>query len=223
MIIYTSITNNYDELAPPFIHPEVDYICFYDGKKPEAEGWEYIELDVDISCPVRKSYHPKHCPNLYFENDSETVWIDGCYPVTQRIVEYSFDIFKTKDFVLQKHPERRSLIHEFSKLYSHGFSTRDECIEMAEKIKMCGYSLSDYKQTINCVIWRRLTPDVINWCNTWREWYMSGVNRDQVSSAIAEYLTIKAEHVDCIVNLGDKRRRKVKYEEVYNLHPIPVS
>ena len=224
MIFYTSVTNNYDRLAsPPEIPEEIDvrFVCFYDGDQPDADGWEYIKLELDEECPVRRSYHPKHCPHLYFENNSETVWVDGCYPLDERMVAYAFDIFKTKDFVLQKHPEGRSLIHEFSKLYSHGFSSYDECIKMAEKIKDTRYKLSNYEQTINCMIWRRLTPDVIKWCDVWREWYISGVNRDQVSSSIAEYLTIKADRVDCIVNLGNKSRRNFSYESVYDLHPLP--
>ena len=141
MIIYTCITNLYDKLESPYNHPDVEYICFYDGEKPDAEGWKYIELQQDIISPVRRSYLPKHCPHLFFEKNSETVWIDGCYPVDQRIVEYSLELFKTKDFVLQTHPEKRSLIHEFSKLYAHGFSTKDECIEMAKKIKKEGLGL----------------------------------------------------------------------------------
>ena len=42
MIFYTSITNGYDKLSSP---PEVDarFVCFYDGDKPETDGWEYIK------------------------------------------------------------------------------------------------------------------------------------------------------------------------------------
>ena len=39
MIIYTSITNGYDKLVSPPIADDVLFICFYDGAKPDAEGW----------------------------------------------------------------------------------------------------------------------------------------------------------------------------------------
>ena len=48
MIFYTSITNGYDRLASP---PQVDhkFICFYDGDKPDVDGWEYIKLEnIDL-------------------------------------------------------------------------------------------------------------------------------------------------------------------------------
>ena len=48
MIIYTSITNGYDKLEEPYDCEGVRYVCFYDGEKPDAEGWEYIELDLSL-------------------------------------------------------------------------------------------------------------------------------------------------------------------------------
>ena len=127
MIFYTCITNGYDKLAPP---PKSDarFVCFYDGDKPETEGWEYIKLEIDEPCPVRKSYHPKHCPHLYFDKYAYTVWIDACYPISDYIAEFSKLIFEEHDFVLQRHPEERSLFKEFQKLYEHGFSTNDEIL-----------------------------------------------------------------------------------------------
>ena len=67
MIFYTAITNGYDKLAPPPIADDVLFICFYDGDKPDVDGWIYIPIEIEEKCPVRKSYHPKHCPHLYFD------------------------------------------------------------------------------------------------------------------------------------------------------------
>ena len=170
MIFYTSITNGYDKIISP---PKVDhrFVCFYDGDKPEVDGWEYIKLEIDEPCPVRKSYHPKHCPHLYFDNNVETVWIDASYAITHDIVESSANLFLSHDFVMQKHPENRTLLTEFAKLYREGFSSKDEIVEMCKNIRDIGYNLSFYNQTINSLIWRKLTPEVIDWCETWREWY----------------------------------------------------
>ena len=88
MIFYTSITNGYDKLSPPPIS-DVKFICFYDGDKPSTDGWEYRKIVIDEECPVRKSYHPKHCPQLYFPPNTVTVWIDAAYAITNELVEYS--------------------------------------------------------------------------------------------------------------------------------------
>ena len=85
MIFYTSITNGYDKLSSPPIADDVLFICFYDGDKPDVDGWIYIPLEIEEKCPVRKSYHPKHCPHLYFDKGAVTVWIDACYPISDYI------------------------------------------------------------------------------------------------------------------------------------------
>tara|TARA_B100001093_G_scaffold451535_1_gene459051 strand:+ start:1024 stop:2550 length:1527 start_codon:yes stop_codon:yes gene_type:complete len=216
MIFYTSITNGYDKLSTP-PKSDVKFICFYDGDKPDTDGWEYRKIEIDEECPVRKSYHPKHCPHLYFDADAITVWIDASYIITNDLIEYSKDIFEEYDFVLQRHPDKRSMIAEFEKLYYDGFSTRDEIYDMCKRIKEVKYPLKYYDQTINCVIWRRLTPDVIEWGKVWREWYDNGVNRDQISSSIAEFLVVKAHRVDLAIDMGQSSRVK-SYGDSYKLH-----
>ena len=216
MIFYTSITNGYDKLSPPPIS-DVKFICFYDGDKPSTDGWEYRKIVIDEECPVRKSYHPKHCPQLYFPPNTVTVWIDAAYAITNELVEYSKILLDKHDFVLQRHPDNRTLIEEYEKLYYHGFSTREEIIDMCKRIKNIKFPVKFYDQTINCVIWRRLTPKVTEWCKVWREWYDIGVNRDQVSSSIAEFLVVKAHRVDLAIDMTKSTRVK-SYGESYNLH-----
>ena len=228
MIFYTSITNGYDELSPPpksdtqlgyfkKLYESVKFVCFYDGEKPEVEGWEYRHIEIEEECPVRKSYHPKHCPHLYFDAEEITVWIDASYPITNELIEYSYVLFNDHDFVLQRHPTRRTLIYEFKKLYLHGFSTRDEILDMCRRIKSIGFPLKFFDQTINCVIWRRLTPKIIEWCKVWRKWYDEGVNRDQISSSIAEFLVVKAHRIDLQIDINNTTRIK-SYSDSYKLH-----
>jgi len=231
IIFYTCVTNGYDKIVEPYKDPDVRYVCFYDdGVEPEAKGWEYIPLTVNGTCPVRRSYHPKHCPHLYFEQGETTVWVDASYEVTEALVNESKIILDDCDFALQEHPSKRTLLAEFGKLYEKGFSTEEEIISMANKIKQIGYSLDEYNQTINSVIWRVLTPEVITWCEVWRQWYDIGVNRDQVSSAIAEFVMAKKYRVPMIFK---PRRVKIKaemertnrlkeYWQSYEIHDAPT-
>lgn len=107
MIFYTSITNGYDRLESPPV-TDARFVCFYDGDKPEVEGYEYIKLEIDEECPVRKSYHPKHRPDLYFDSNECTVWFDACYTISNFIVNLSRELFDKNDFVMQKHPDART-------------------------------------------------------------------------------------------------------------------
>ena len=230
IIFYTCVTNGYDKIVEPYKDPDVKYVCFYDdGVEPEAKGWEYIKLTVEGTCPVRRSYHPKHRPDLYFDKGSTTVWVDASYEITQSLINESKIIFKDCDFALQEHPSKRSLPSEFAKLYGEGFSTKEEILSMAKKIKTIGYTLNEYNQTINSVIWRVLTPEVIRWCYIWRQWYDLGINRDQVSSAIAEHIvsnqyripmSFKPRRVKIKVEMERTNRQK-EYWQSYDMHDKP--
>ena len=230
IIFYTCVTNGYDKIVEPYKDPDVRYVCFYDdGVEPEAEGWEYIKLTIEGTCPVRRSYHPKHRPDLYFDEGATTVWVDASYEITESLVNESKIIFEDCDFALQEHPSKRTLPSEFAKLYGEGFSTKEEILSMARKIKTIGYTLNEYNQTINSVIWRVLTPEVIRWCIIWRQWYDLGINRDQVSSAIAEHImsnqyripmSFKPRRVKIKVEMERTNRQK-EYWQSYDMHDKP--
>ena len=90
MIFYTCITNGYDKVPDVFYDPDCKYICFHDGSiDTTKEPWIYIELDEKEECPVRRSYHPKHCPHLYFDEGDYVVWVDGSYNITRELIDYA--------------------------------------------------------------------------------------------------------------------------------------
>jgi hypothetical protein len=209
VIIYTCITNGYDSISEDnYYDPDVRYVCFYDGDLEKIGPWEFIKLNLDIECPVRRSYHPKHLPHHYFDAGEITLWIDGSYTITKEIVEKFKTEFLEYDLVLQKHPAERNLLEEFSKLYYHGFSSEEQCVSMAKKIVENGYPLSDYNQTINCIVYRKLTEEINRWSECWRKWYDLGVNRDQISSALAEWEIKKAHRIDLLVDMTKSTRAK---------------
>lgn len=221
MIIYTCITNGYDRISEEnYYDPDIRYVCFYDGELEKIGDWEFIELDLDIQCPVRRSYHPKHLPHHYFDAGEYTLWVDASYTITREVVEYFKNMVNRYEFVLPRHPAQRNLLEEFSKLYYHGFSSEKECLDMAKKIRDIGYDLDEYEQTINCVVYRKLTPQVNAWSEAWRKWYDLGVNRDQISSAIAEHEVMKAIRRDLIVDMSKSTRVK-QYGENYSLLEKP--
>lgn len=227
MIFYTCITNGYDSIPDAYVEEGCRYVLFHDGSIPTTKGpWEYVHLDdlnVELpDCPVRKSYVIKHEPHIYFTQSSDlTVWVDAAYNITRDLVEYSRKLFRHPHsfVVLQEHPDPRSLLEEFNKLYAEGFSDSLEITKMSERM-LAGYNpypKKDYKQTINCVVWRHNFQECRQWSRAWARWYRRGVNRDQIASALAEHETgLTALRVPMQVSLDNTNRVK-KYEESYNI------
>ena len=223
MIIYTCITNGYDEISDDnFYHPGIQYVCFYDGEIKKKGKWKFVKLESDIKCPVRRSYLPKHLPHHFLKAGEYTMWIDASYTITRHIVDYFKNVFSyRKELVLQQHPEKRTIIEEFAKLYYNGFSTYKECLDFSRNVASQGMRAADYNHSINCLVFRHLTPEVNAWSESWRKWYMRGVNRDQISSSLAEFETIKAERTPLLVDLNKTTRIK-EYGESYKLNPRPT-
>ena len=74
-----------------------------------------------------------------------------------------------------------------------------------------------------------LTPEVVKWCEIWRQWYDLGVNRDQVSSAIAEFVMSNRYRVPMIFKPRrvkikaemERTNRKKEYWQSYEMHDKP--
>ena len=227
MIFYTCITNGYDSVPDAYVEEGCRYVLFHDGSIPTTKGpWEYVHLDQLNyklpDCPVRKSYVIKHEPHIYFkDSEVKTVWVDAAYNIDQNLVEYSKKIFQHPHsfVVLQEHPEPRTLLEEFNKLYSDGFSNSVDITKMSERMlaEENPYPKKDYNQTINCVVWRHNFEECRRWNRAWARWYRRGVNRDQIASAIAEHETgLTALRVPMQVSLDNTNRVK-KYEDSYNI------
>ncbi len=229
MIFYTCITNGYDSVPDAYVEDGCRYVLFHDGSIPTTKGpWEYVHLeDIDMEeqlpdCPVRKSYLLKHRPNLYFTRAIDfTVWVDASYNITKELVDYSKKVQETGAcVVLQDHPEPRSLLEEFNKLYADGFSSADEILRMSEAM-LYGrnpYPKKNYKQSINCVIWRHNLNETRKWNDAWASWYERGVNRDQISSEVASHETgLVTGRVPMQVSLDNTNRTKT-YDESYEIN-----
>ena len=119
MIIYTCITNGYDEIPDHYYDPDVQYVCFTDGTVEKKGPWEFKDILVDHSCPRRKSSHPKINPHLYFPIGSQTTWIDGWYVMTKEYVERSKENLDNHDFTIMRHPSIYSYYDEVLEGFWH--------------------------------------------------------------------------------------------------------
>ena len=189
MIIYTCITNGYDEIPDHYYDPDVQYVCFTDGTVEKKGPWEFKDILVDHSCPRRKSSHPKINPHLYFPIGSKTTWIDGCYVMTKEYVERSKENLDNHDFTIMRHPSRYSYYDEVLEGFLASMNTMDEEILITKTIKDIGYNFREYISPILGSMWRVVTEDLIKFNELWWKYSLIGPNRDQISFDTARQLT----------------------------------
>ena len=189
MIIYTCITNGYDEIPDHYYDPDVQYVCFTDGTIEKKGPWEFRDILVDHECPRRLSAHPKINPHLYFPLGSKTVWIDGCYVMTEKFVEESKKILDNSDFTIMRHPGKFTYLDEVLEGFMASMNTWDEQILITKTIKDLGYNFRDYISPVLGSIWRTVTEDLVKFDELWWKYSLIGPNRDQISFDTARQLT----------------------------------
>ena len=189
MIIYTCITNGYDEIPDHYYDSDVQYVCFTDGTVEKKGPWEFRDILVDNKCPRRLSSHPKINPHLYFPIGSKTTWIDGCYVMTEKFVERSKENLENNNFTIMRHPNRYSYLDEVLEGFMASMNTWEDQILITQTIKDVGYNFKDYISPVLGSMWRVVTEDLIKFDELWWKYSLVGPNRDQISFDTARQLT----------------------------------
>lgn len=103
-ILYTAISNNYDELHDVKLEPGWRAICFTDGDI-KSDTWEIqkIEFKEKVFRDI------KIRPHVWLPGHEKSVWIDGNLEITIPLSEF----VKNKDgFWLMTHPDRNCIYEE---------------------------------------------------------------------------------------------------------------
>ncbi len=189
MIIYTCITNGYDEIPDHYYDSDVQYVCFTDGTVEKKGPWEFRDILVDNKCPRRLSAHPKINPHLYFPMGSKTTWIDGCYRMTEKFVERSKENLDNSNFTIMRHPDKFSYMDEVLEGFMASMNTWEDQILITKTIKDLGYNFKKYISPVLGSMWRVVTEDLIDFDDLWWKYSLIGPNRDQISFDTARQLT----------------------------------
>lgn len=189
MIIYTCITNGYDEIPDGhYYDPDVQYVCFTDGTVEHKGPWEFRQIPIEHECPRRRSAYVKICPHKVFPKGSKVVWLDGCYQMTEKFVEQSRKYLENP-FTIMRHPNRFSYLDEVSEGFMASMNTWDDVITISRKLQENGYNFRKYCSPVLGSIWRQVTDEYEEFGDTWWEWSLIGPNRDQVSFDYARQKT----------------------------------
>tara|TARA_B100001113_G_scaffold219785_1_gene180257 strand:+ start:1130 stop:1978 length:849 start_codon:yes stop_codon:yes gene_type:complete len=189
MIIYTCITNGYDEIPDNhYYDPDVQYVCFTDGSITHKGPWEFREIPIEYDCPRRRSAYVKMCPHKVFPQGSKTVWLDGCYIMTKKFVENSKKYLTDYDFTVMRHPVKFSYMDEVLEGYECAMHTWDEVITITKAVKEVGYNFFRFCNPVLASIWRVL-DNYDEFGDLWWKYSLIGINRDQISFDTARQLT----------------------------------
>jgi hypothetical protein len=190
MIIYSCITNGYDEIPDEhYYDPDIQYVMFTDGTVEKKGPWEFREIPCDHPCHRRRSAFVKINPHKVFPKGERTVWLDGCYVMTERYAEQCKNYFEQAPFTIMRHCEKFSYLDEVLEGFMASMNTWDDQILITKTIKELGYNFKQYCSPVLASIWRTMNDEYEEFGDLWWKYSLIGPNRDQISFDTARQLT----------------------------------
>ena len=190
MIIYTSITNGYDEIPDShYYDPDVQYVCFTDGTVEHKGPWEFREIPIEHECPLRRALYAKIMQHKVFPMGEQVVWIDGCYVMTEKYVEQSKKYFSESPRTHMYHPLKFSYYEEVLESYIAAFNTEEDILRITSHLNKLGFDFKSYVNPIMASFWNTVSEEAVEFNETWWELSQISTRCDQISFITSKFLT----------------------------------
>jgi hypothetical protein len=182
-IIYTSITNSYDNLKelPQIFKGSAEAVALIDDP-PDSVSWQFLPACSEYADPCRNAKKPKILPHLYFPDAEYSLWIDGSIRVLSHCTLSNLieNYLADSDIALFKHRQRRCLYQEAQMC----IQTRRDSLDTIHR-QMIRYRYENFPQNRGlaecCVILRRHSDKIKLLNELWWDEICRHSRRDQLS------------------------------------------
>jgi hypothetical protein len=185
-VIYTSITDDYDQLQKqPYVSDDYDYFCFTNTKIKPLSPWQIRPLNYNQRDNIRNSRWHKLHPHLLFPEYQESLWLDGNIKILSPVFFSQMRSLQKNEFMrLPPHDRHQNLQQELQECLKTSKDDANLMRLQLTTIKHHGFS-GDYHHGRffeTNVIWRRHhQPLCKKVMNDWWWWLEHYSRRDQLS------------------------------------------
>jgi|TARA_B100000085_G_scaffold193148_1_gene177022 hypothetical protein len=186
--IYSCITNGYDEIPDEhYYDPDIRYVMFTDGSIEHKGAWEFRDIPITHDCPLRLALYPKIMQHKLFSEGDRVVWIDGCYVMTEKYVQYTKKLFENHTRVHMRHPMSFTYYEEIAESYIASYNTVEDIVNITKSADNIGFDFRKYTNPILASFWNTVGNAEFN--ELW--WHLSQVSTrcDQIAFVVAKQIT----------------------------------
>lgn len=187
-VIYTCITNNYDNLeelkAFKYTDFSFDYVCFTDNleqiKKEKIGIWQIRPLKYCESDNSRNNRFHKINPHLILKEYDESVYLDANINI---LTSKYFDMINNtdSDILLPCHTDKIDIYEEFEWVKSMNFDNSDIVDKQLEIYKKEGFPKNFGMFENNLIYRKHNNPEIIKMMDEWWYFVKNYSRRDQLS------------------------------------------
>lgn len=187
-VVYTCITNDYDDLREieiyKYIDKDWDYVCFSDNKELIKQGqcgiWEIRPLQFQKLDNTRNQRWHKTHPHILFPNYQESIWIDGNINI---LTNKLFESIKNtaQNILVPEHFKNLCIYTEYQDVIDAKLDDINLINEELSLIKTAGMP-KNYGFAETNVLYRKHHKEIIiNCMNMWWEFINKYSKRDQLA------------------------------------------
>lgn len=185
VVIYTSVTGNYDCLKEPLvIDPRCDYICFTNNLPAKKETvWQYKKIPSVSDNLAILSRYPKMHPHVLLNNYNYSVYMDA----NIQIVDYDFynRVFEKISTGINlsgiKHPYRDCPYDEGYAIFSYSLDSLCNIIRTLKFLKKQGFPKHHGMFEANVIFRNHRCEQIQKQCEEWWSLINHYSKRDQLT------------------------------------------
>jgi len=183
IVLYTVITNNYDELKEipkQFINPHIDYICLTDNKKLRSNTYKIQLIEEKFDEPLQNRFY-KLTINKYIKDYKISIYIDGKISIVGDFY-HLLEELSNYDFISFKHYKRDCLYKEGAVLL-HPYkqqAAKENVVPLIQKIKQNKFP-KKFGLCDTSILIRKHNEKIINSMDLWFYMLRRYSKRDQLS------------------------------------------
>lgn len=181
-VVYTAIFGRRDRLWNPLQWPEgVEFICFTDD--PNLREWSEADDRWNIVlCHRREKCHRRSAKWYKVQahrvlDCEESLWLDGSLQLNDLRDGWEH---MQNDIALTPHPDRQCIYTEAARVIHRKQDSREIVDAAVERYRELGHP-ENWGLWRGGVIWRKHTPEVARFNETWWQHIREGSVRDQIS------------------------------------------
>lgn len=223
IVIYTSISGNYDEVPQPtVIDNDIDFICFTDDiKEPRVGIWEIRRIPYSSDNNLRKSRYVKLLPHKVLQEYDISIWMDANIQITGR--EFYDNIRKNIESKIKiaqvPHISSNCIYKEIRKAFYGGKVSGKDAKRQYGHLRQMGFPENMGLFENNIILRWHNDPQVVSISEDWWNEYSMFSERDQFSLM---YIYWKHGFKPVYLIDSEHNSRNVPYLR-YILHPSIVS
>tara|TARA_B000000609_G_C24177608_1_gene355280 strand:+ start:1812 stop:2573 length:762 start_codon:yes stop_codon:yes gene_type:complete len=205
--IYTSINNNYDQLADHKNDDKFDFFVFTDDEL-KASNWSSVPFQKTFKNVIDTNRYAKiKVPNFIYKNYDYSVYVDGNIFLKEKFFQKVKILFENDNFFIgaNLHPRFNCVFQDLVELQRVGILDGYSALAWAKKISELGIFKNSLYHECNIIL-RKHHDYVGQFCDTWWEYFKSGYGRDQPAFRIARFKHPQM-HIKSL-ELGDIRDSK---------------